>query len=301
VKCPARRALPLAAAILALAGCWHGRVLLCAEPPFWASLGEELPVKASLAWQSLRSGWWPEFLLVGPQESPRDRLSAALSARRYGAAVVGPMLSFEAAGFAQGFPRTGFVLVDGPAWAEGAANTVVLSFDRTASYEAAGEATRLSLAAGPAGGLAGVIAVAGGPASDPEVQAFLRGASGSGQAPPVVREIEPPVDSAKVKAAVAEMRGLGVEVFLPRLGVQAVACLEALRDSGGSAVVADWQASGAFAGQVFLSIEEDVIGGIGLCLAGKARPGTVFQGPVRVVCGDARQVPAAAKGKVDCR
>lgn len=306
---PARRAVLLAAAILGLAGCWHGRVLVCAEPPFWASLGEPLPVQASLAWQCVRSGWWPVFLLVGPQENPRDRLSAALSARRFDAAVVGPMLSFEAAGFAQGFPRTGFVLVDGPPWATGAANTVVLAFDRTAAFETAGEAARLALAGGGTAALVGVIAPAGGAAADPEVRAFLRGASGGGpgNAPgsvpgaPLVREIEQPLDAARVKAAVAEMRARGVEVFLPRLGVLTGACLEALRDAGGSAVVADWSASGAFAAQVFLSVEEDVAGGIGQCLAGKARPGTVHQGPVRIVCGKARQVPPTMKGKVDCR
>jgi hypothetical protein len=295
------RAALLVAVFPVLFGCWHGRLLYCAEPPFWASLGEPLPVRASLAWQSLRHGWWPGFLLVGPQENPRDRLTAALSGGRFGAAVVGPLLSFEASGFAQGFPTTGFVLVDGPAWAAGSVNTVLLVFDRTEAFQAAGEAVRVSLAAAAPHGLVGVLSPAGAASTDAEAQAFLRGASGEGAAAPVVREIDLPVDAAKVKAAVAEMRGGGVEVFLPRLGSLTVACLEALREAGGSAVLDDWVASGAFAGQVFLSVEEDVPAGIGLCLGRAAEPGSVVQGPVRIVSGKARPIPREWKGRVDRR
>jgi hypothetical protein len=301
VKTLARRAILLAVAACCLGGCWRGRLLVCAEPPFWASLGEPLPVRISVAWQSLRHGWWPDFLLVGPQENPRDRLSAALAARRYGAAVVGPMLSFEAAGFAQGFPHTRFILVDGTAAGAAAQGSVLLSFDRTSAFQAAGEAVRSSLAAAAPHGLVGVLVPVGAASTDAEAQAFLRGASGEGAAAPVVREIDLPVDAAKVKAAVSEMRGRGVEVFLPRLGSLTVACLESLRESGGSAVLDDWAASGAFAQQVFLSIEEDVPAGIGLCLGRTAGPGSVVQGPVRIVSGNARPLPREWKGRVDRR
>ncbi len=211
------RAILLVAALGSLSGCWRGRLVVCAEPPFWASLGEPLAVRASITWQSLRRGWWPDFLLVGPVENPRGRLSAALAGGRYGAAVVGPMLSFEAAGLAQEFPRTRFILVDGAPQATAGGSSVLLLSDRTAAFQDAGEAARLSLASSGSGGLVGVLAPAGAAAADPEVQAFLRGAGGGGAPAAVVREIATPVDAMKVKAAVAEMRGSGVEIFLARL------------------------------------------------------------------------------------
>jgi hypothetical protein len=301
VKIPPLRAIILAAALCVLAGCWRGRLVVCAEAPFWASLGEPAPVRASIAWQSLRRGWWPDFLLVGPAEDPRDRLSAVLAGGRHGAAVVGPMLSFEAAGFAQGFPRTRFILVDGAHPGAAGGNSVLLVFDRTAAFKAAGETARLSLAESEPRGLVGVLVPAGTTGSDVDVQAFLSGAGGEGASAAVVREIELPVDAAKVKAAVAEMRGRGVEIMLARLGGFTVAFLEGLRDAGGSAVVDDWAASGMLAEQVFLSVEEDVQAGIGLCLGRGVTPGAVVQGPVRLVCGEARPLPRELKGRVDCR
>ena len=81
------------------------------------------------------------------------------------------------------------------------------------------------------------------------------------------------------------MRHAGTQVFLFGLGESDSLALEALHDSGGSAVVADWEASGAFAAQVLASVEEDVPGGIARAWdalrAGVAR----VDGPVRLVVG----------------
>ena len=301
MKIAIRSALLVFLVVCGLSACWNGRLVVCAEPPFWASLGEPLAVRASLAWRSLVHGYWPGFLLIGPQENPRDRLSGILATGRFATAVVGPMLSFEPAGFAQGFTGTRFILVDGLPDPAAGKNTVLLVFDRADAFRAAGEAARLSLEEAEPRGLIGVIAVAGSVSQDAEVQGFLQGAAGPDAPQPVVREIEAPLDAAKVKAAVADLRAAGVEIFLPRLAGLDAACLEALRDAGGCAVTADWAVSGARAPQVFLSIEEDVVAGIGWCLGRAGKAGSVVQGPVRIVCGKARQVPAAMKGRVECR
>jgi hypothetical protein len=89
----------------------------------------------------------------------------------------------------------------------------------------------------------------------------------------------------------------GVEVFLLGMGNLDAWCLEVLQTTGGCAVVADWAASAAFPEQVFLSIEEDIRGGIlrALTLAG---PGTkAVSGPVHIVNGRARPVSEEAHAR----
>ena len=287
-------------AVFALTGCWRGRLLVCGELPFWASLGEPRRAQAALAVHSILHGYLPTFLYVGAQENPRERLVRALSAGRFSAAVVGPLLSLEAAGFVNGFPRVRFVIVDGLQGAGGAVNVTRLTFDRTDAYRLAGEGAQLSLAAGPPGGRLGVLAAGDGAAAaaEDEVRAFLEGAGPEGERA-VVRGINEPADAAQVKKAVEEMRGEGVEIFLPRLAGLDAACLEALRDAGGCAVAADWEASEAFPRQVFLSIEERTIDGIGLCLGGQE--GGVVKGTVGLACGKARTVPPEIRKKGRCR
>jgi hypothetical protein len=273
---------------------------VCGELPFWASLGEPRRALAALTVRSILHGYLPTFLFVGAQENPRERLVAALTAGRFSAAVVGPLLSLEAAGFVNGFPRVRFVIVGGPPGAGDAPNVTRLAFDRTDAYRLAGEGAQLSLAEGPSGGRLGVLAAgnAAAAAAEDEVRAFLEGAGSEGGRA-VVRGVEEPADAAKVKRAVEEMRGEGVEIFLPRLAGLDAACLEALRDAGGCAVTADWEASDAFPRQVFLSIEERTIDGIGLCLGGQ--DGGVVKGTVGLACGKARTVPPEIRKKGQCR
>jgi hypothetical protein len=74
--------------------------------------------------------------------------------------------------------------------------------------------------------------------------------------------------------------------------------LEVMKDAGGCAVVADWASSGAFPGQVFVSVEEDVPAGIAQALTHAAPGIRTVDGPVRVVAGKARPVPAAARSRL---
>jgi hypothetical protein len=298
VKVVIRRLGPILAALV-LAGCWRGRLLVCTEPPFRASLGEPFPVELSMAARSLARGYWPVHLQVSAQENPRERLTAALATGRFGTAVVGPLLSLEAAGFAQGFPKVRFILVGGTASGEVPSNAVTLAFDRVEAFRLAGEAARLSLGEGETRGLVGVVTGTAASNQDEEVRAFLQGAGGGGQ--PLVRTVEQPLDEQKVKAAMAEMRRAGVEIFLLRIAGFEVSCLEALRDGGGSAVLSDWAVSQAFPRQVFLSVEERTLEGIGRCLGRAGTAGGVVSGPVSVVCGTARPVPKELKRRIDCR
>ena len=82
----------------------------------------------------------------------------------------------------------------------------------------------------------------------------------------------------------------GVQLFLLGMGALDAWGLEVLQGTGGAAIVADWAASGAFPGQVFLSVEEDIPGGIARALASPGRLRSI-NGPVRLVSGRARPVP----------
>ncbi len=301
MKAPIRRFAVLIA-LFALTGCWRGRLLVCGEPPFWASLGEPTRVKAELAMHSILRGYLPTFLSVGVQDNPRERLVAALGSGRFSAAVVGPLLSLEAAGFVDEFPKVRFVMVGGrPADGDSSRVTRIV-FDRTEAYRTAGDCARLSLAEGPPGGRIGVLAAvaSASAAVDAEVQAFLDGA-GPESARAVVRSIDEPVDAAKVRTAVEEMRREGVEIFLPRLGGHDVSCLESLGDTGGSAVTADWKVSGAFPRQVFLSVEDRTIDGIARGLASRGKGGETVEGTVVLACGKARAVSREIREKGRCK
>jgi len=102
---------------------------------------------------------------------------------------------------------------------------------------------------------------------------------------PVSRALTAPVDKTRIKAAVDDLRRAGVEVFLLGLGENDPLGLEALRDAGGKAVLADWQVSGAFPSQVLMSVEEDVPGGITRALDALRAGASLVQGPVRLVSG----------------
>jgi hypothetical protein len=84
---------------------------------------------------------------------------------------------------------------------------------------------------------------------------------------------------------VDKLRSAGAEIFLLGLGEHDPLGLEALHDSGGTAVVSDWQVSGAFPSQVLLSVEEDVPGGITRALDALRAGISLVQGPVRLVSG----------------
>ncbi|MCX6376035.1 MAG: hypothetical protein NTU88_08415 [Armatimonadetes bacterium] len=315
MKTPIRRFAVLLM-ILALSGCWRGRLLVCGEDPFWASLGEPTRVKAELAIHSILRGYLPTFLSVGVQENPRERLVAALGSGRFSAAVVGPLLSLEAAGFVGGFPRVRFVMIGGRPTEGDASKVTRVVFDRTEAYRTAGDCARLSLAESPPGGRIGVLAAGSGAAAaeasasaavasasaavDEEVRAFLEGAGPEG-ARAVVRGIDEPVDAAKVRTAVEEMRREGVEIFLPRLGGRDVSCLESLGETGGCAVTADWEVSSAFPRQVFLSVEERTIDGIARGLAKSGKGGGTVEGTVVLACGEARAVSREIREKGRCR
>lgn len=272
-----------------------------------ATLGSVPRVEASIAARALLCGYWPSFLRPGPGESPRERLVAALAGGRFAAAVVGPLASLEPEGYAQGFPRVRFVLVGGGPQPRQLSNVVTLAFDGTEACRLAGEASRAALVAEGGRGRIGILSDLAASNLDAEARSFLEGAAesgpgaGQGSGEVLVRTIEQPLDEAKVKAAVAAMRGAGVEVLLLRVPGWEAACLAALRDGGGSAVLSGWASSRAMPAQVFLSVEEMTLEGISLALGKREAAAGVVAGPVRVVCGKARPVPAPFTRRIVCR
>jgi hypothetical protein len=274
---------------LLLAGCWNGRALFSFEPPFWSSMGEPGGLRVSMSVTALRHGYLPRFD-VSASADPVASLAAALAAAPYRSVVVGPLLSLQWADFVPRFAGTKFILVDAPAPAAAPpANAVFLTFDRTAAFREAGRAAGAAAGGAAASGghaLVGVLSCEGSGLYPEESEAFARGAAEAlGGARPQARTLGPSPDPKDIRTAVQQMRGEGVAVFLLGLGDRDPDGLEALRDAGGRAVVADWQSSGAFPAQVLASVEEDVGGGIALALEA-LRTGTPrVEGRVRLVVG----------------
>jgi hypothetical protein len=280
--------------VLLLCGCWNGRVLYSFEQPFWASIGGEPRLQAVLAGAAAAHGYLPRIDVQAAGADPQAQLAGLLASGRYSAAIVGPLLSFEWTAFVPRFPGTRFILIDAsPPAQDPPPNAVFLTFDRTAAFRdagrAAGESVRAAHGAADASVSSPRIAVLTRDESSlsaAEVDAFARGAAETlDGAQPVSRVLSGAPDRAAVRAAVDVLRRDGAEVFLLGLGELDPLGLEALRDGGGRAVVADWQVSGAFAAQVMLSVEADMPGGITQALDA-LRTGVVrVQGPVVLVSG----------------
>lgn len=282
------------------------------ERPFWDSIDGNAGLALTLAGASAVRGYVPRVLLTGPQNSPLDRLAREVATGRYRTAVIGPLLSCEWKGYAPRFPRTRFILIGGEREGEMPSNVVVLRYDRVNAYRAAGYAAGLSVlgeaargkaagglaAGGEAGGLGpriGVLLSSSPELTAEETEAFSAGAAEAlSGARPVVRVVAEPAEKPALTTAVAEMHKEGVEIFLLGMGTLNAWCLEVLQTTGGCAVVADWAASAAFPEQVFLSIEEDIRGGILRALAVDGPGINAVSGPVRIVNGKARPVPEAA-------
>ena len=290
-----------------LSGCWNGRVLFVFERPFWDSIGGNTGLTLALSGASTVRGYVPRVLVTGAQESPVERLTREVITGRYRTVVVGPLLSFESKGYATRFPRTKFILIGGERGEDLPPNVVLLHFDRANAYRAAGFAAGLSVrgeaGGGDVGGLGpriGVLLSSSPELTPQETEAFSAGvAEALRGSPPVVRVVAEPAEKAAVRTAMAQMHEEGVEVFLLGMGNLDAWCLEALQTIGGCAVVADWAASAAFPEQVFLSIEEDIRGGVLRALAVVGPGIKTVSGPVHIVNGKARPVPEEAHARME--
>jgi hypothetical protein len=227
----------------------------------------------------------------------------------YRTAVVGPLVSSQWRGYAARFARTRFILIGEDSAPDLPPNAMRIIWDRTEAFRSAGFAA--GTAVREEGGGTGVASLAGrvgallssnGVLTDAEMEAFSSGvAEALDGGLPVVRTLATPSDKAAVKAALEQMRQAGAEIILLGTGSLDSWCLEVMSSTGGSAVVADWAVSGAFPQQVFLSIEEDIPQGIGRALAARSANGGQVNGPVHIVTGSARPVPAAAKLRLEKR
>lgn len=287
---------------LFLCGCSKPLALAFFEPPFWDAVGGRGGLGRDLERSAGERGYRVRLLVAEAKGGPLDQLERILAKERIGTVILGPLASFEGARIAGSFPGTRFILVDGQGGEDAAGNTVQLQFDRRAAFRTAGAAAARSAADGAAGptGRVGVVRMLPAGAGDFDGDAFREGAegvTGAGSVP--IRELPETADRPQVRKAVEEMRTAGVEVFLLRAGSMASFLLETLRETGGSAVVEDWASSRMLPAQVFLSVEEDLPAGIGLCLDGRAGGGALVYGPVRIVAGEARIIPAGLRETLD--
>jgi hypothetical protein len=288
-----------------LSGCWHGAVMFSFEQPYWASIGGDLRMRGALSWVSVRHGYLPRIFVRAPRENPAAHLAQDVTAGPFRTVVVGPLLSYEWKGYAAQSPRTRFILI-GDNDADGLPpNVVALLFDRTRAFNAAGFAAGVSVRERARGDMAAalgariaILSTSTSALTAAEMEGFASGvAEALGGDRPSVRALEG-ADRAAVKSAIEQMRAQGVEMFLLAMGNLDPWCLEVLRDAGGCAVVSDWESSGAFPAQVFLSVEEDIPGGVSRALS-LAGPGTrAVPGPMRIVEGKARRVPTTAKSRL---
>ncbi len=295
-------------ASLLISGCWNGRLLIAAEQPWWAAQGGGAVLRRPLVRTSLLHGYLPRFLVIGAQEDPAARLDRELRTRHYAAAVVSPLLSLDPRRYAPSVPTTRFLLVEGPPQAPGLPNAIPLSFDHAPSLRTAGRAAALSILDEAGGSVSsafgsriGVLVSARPPGTDEEIEAFVDGVSGAMDGGlPVIRRLSDPVDRNAVRSAIDGMRRDGVEIFLLFMGAPDSWALEDMKSSGGCAIVSDWQASGAFPQQVFLSVETDLVGGVSRFLSHQEDAGRV-SGPVHIVAGKARSIPLQIASQVRTR
>jgi hypothetical protein len=298
---PVKRPIALiltALSFLFLCGCWNGRTLFVFERPFWASRDGGLPLVLSLGSVSVAHGYMPRISVDGQTGRPAERLAAEIAGGRYRAVIVGPLLSFDWRQYAPQNARTRFILLGAEAPADLPPNATVLQFDRREALRAAGTAAGIVVRdAEPSGagtaarGARIAVILSPSPVLDQaEVDAFSAGAASVlDGSRPLVHVLTERIDKAAVKTAVEQMRKEGVEVFLLGMGALDAWALEVLKETGGSAVVCDWASSRAFPRQVFLSVEEDLPGGVARALGSRGGVHAV-NGPVRLVSGRARTV-----------
>lgn len=293
-----RGAISLIPLVLLLTGCWNGLALFSFEQPFWSSLGDDSRLKITLAVDAAGRGYLPRVRTFEGTPDPSAALAGAVTTGRYAVVIVGPLLSLDWQSYVPRFPQTRFVLVAAPAPVTGApSNAVFLTFDRTPAFREAGRAAAqwvggrreasgtFAPAAAPAERI-GVLTSDDSGLSASETDAFMSGVADSRiGGTPTKRVLSPPLDRNSVRTAIDQMRGAGASVFLLGLGEHDPLALEALRDGGGMAVVADWEASGAFPAQVLVSVEEDVRGGIARAWDALRAGVPRVDGPVRLVAG----------------
>ncbi len=288
--------------VLALfSGCSGRGVLVFLSEPYSVSLGAKGSFQRDLSAAVSARGYRLTLVAAPSAEQPENRLAEELGRGRTAVAVIDPLFSREAGRLAPGYPGVAFVLTGGEEGTDASGNVKRLVFDRSAAFQTAGYASVMSLKAKSGGESApgiGILLPHSRAVGDAAASAFIKGCLEAGGAAPLVKELEDPLDKAAVTRAVEELRKQNVEIVLPRLGELNAACLAALRTSGGSAVTEDWKGTGAFADQVFLSIEEDVIGGIAACLDPSAAGASSIPGPVEVVWGSARSIPEGLEGKI---
>jgi hypothetical protein len=287
---------------LCLAACSSRAMLLYVSDPYWKSIGGSQRMERALSAAAETHRLRLRLVVTAAFDPVSERLPKELALTGAGVAVIGPLFSQEAAGIVSSYPSISFILMGGPTESSADENVISLRFDRRDAFHTMGFAVGISLSREPhSGAKAGVLLLSSAVGEDPEVSAFSLGLaeSAAGQTP-VIRALADPVDRAAIQKAVQEMRAQGVVYFLPKLGELNPSCLEALKSAGGCAVTEEWQNSGAFAQQVFLSAEDDISGGIAACLAQIGKDTKVVYGPVRIFCGRARPVPSEVAAAVSC-
>jgi basic membrane lipoprotein Med (substrate-binding protein (PBP1-ABC) superfamily) len=277
--------------------CSSKRVVLFFSDAYWASLGEDAGRQArELSAVANSRGYGVKKVIVGSTQAGGEEIAGAVTHAGKSVVVAGPLLSTDAENLAPRFPEVTFIIIDDAPSAYDSPNIIRLLFDRRDAFHTVGRAVGLILRGQPAPGTGDaaaslILVPLRSSAIDDDVTAFQEGVKeGSGGEGPLLKELDIPLDNAKVQKAVQGFLSQGVEIFFPRLGEFNTACLDAIKSGGGSVVTEDWEGSGVYADTVFLSVEEDIARGVEMCLSSPAES-HVVHGPVRIVRGNALHVP----------
>ena len=291
-----RAALLLALCVLLLGGCWNGRVLFSFERPFWSSWATATRLQTALAGEAVRRGYMPRFEIGAGAVDPLKTLQATAASGRYSVVVVGPLLSFDWAGYVPAVPRTRFILVDAPVTDAGPAGERGVPHLRQDCRVPRGRPGRRRVRARAAwfsgfgrrrvrswvrGSRSCGVTMSG--LAGAETDAFTHGAAerpgrqhaGDATAFPAARTGPPSGPRSNRCAARGRWSSSSVSGSTTRRRWKRCVTTAAWPS------LSDWQASGAFPDQVLASVEEDMPGGITRALdalrSGTARVGRAGQ------------------------
>ena len=277
---------------VSLASCHAAPSLLLLLDPYYAELlGAEGRGEGQLR-RSLRGSFAVRTEVLDPRADFAAEAERRVRALRPGWVFLSPLLPFDAEALAARFPEVRFLgeQVSTPS----APNLTRLSFRREQAFRNAGTVvarllTRPALQpvlGGRAAGQpkAGLLLAAPTPQAQRDAEAFRQAfAAEAGPGLLVERTLASLADTSQARRALQEMREEGAAVFLLKTYSLTGFCLETLRSEGGLAVLEEGAGTAAFAGQVLLWFEEDLVGALrGLASEGKA---PVLEARVRLVAG----------------
>jgi len=200
------------------------------------------------------------------------RLEQPLSARNVGMAVLSPFMKPIARELARRNPELPILYLGEIGASSGSIppNMLRVSFDKRPAYREAGRELGLLLGGSvngmpEAGGrdaeqrtVEKAAVVVSADAFQEEIRAFREGfLESADEYLLMTRRVEDASDEIKVRTLLADLKERGARYYLFMVPRLLPSCMDFLLREGGLAIVQDWQRSGAYSSNVFMTVEED--------------------------------------------